>query len=253
METAAVKTRLALAKRPLWSYDEISAWFGIELGGVSQQFEGQFAVWGEKYRARAVLAEPGKVNRFYLELFLQSRELVPVRFAAVELGMDVKSFREMLDAARDRGLVSKAEAEGEFPGIYRQTLVRDFHKRFDVLKGMLFLTHSGFVSMLHGQISDVLGVTVTALSCIASQAMGDSPPDYARSFDIITDDPIGNRYQVWLETGKPIQLRPDACSYLTYLRHEAALRGNTYGREDPLSAEDREALRKYVGSDNAVL
>jgi hypothetical protein len=44
------------------------------------------------------------------------------------------------------------------------------------------------------------------------------------AFDAITMDPVGLRYQVWLDTQKPVNLAPDVCSLKFYAKNEADLR-----------------------------
>lgn len=250
MTSAKVKSRLALFTRPLWSYDEVAAWYNLDARPVSfRSLEVQYDAWADACRDKASRRTSNMINRFYLELFLQRRELVPLRLAAAHLSMDAESFCEVLEKARENGLVSPSEADGEMPGIYRQTLLRDFHKRFPALQHKTFASDSSFIDQLHKQIKRELGVSVKPLHCVTSLQMAKAtgePCQYGHDFDIITNDPMGNRYQVWLNTGKPIQLRPDACSYVTYHDHEKVLKGHVYGDPDHVSERVREALEKVV-------
>ena len=65
------------------------------------------------------------------------------------------------------------------------------------------------------------------------------PPDMAAAFDAITLEPVGLRYQVWLETKKPANLRPDVCSLKFYAQHEAELADYVMQGGEPRHIDDR--------------
>jgi len=48
-----------------------------------------------------------------------------------------------------------------------------------------------------------LDVDVTPIICTTSRMLGDEPPEFGRDLDIITEEPMGLPYQIWLDTGKP--------------------------------------------------
>ena len=96
------------------------------------------------------------------------------------------------------------------------------------------------------EIQAALGITVTPVHCLTSQVIGETPPDFAHDFDSITNEPMGISFQLWLETEKPIQLRPDSCSWITYIRFEDVLKDQVVGRRDEQLEKHRNAIRKYL-------
>jgi len=57
--------------------------------------------------------------------------------------------------------------------------------------------------------------------------------DYARDWDAITLEPVSLQYQVWLDLGKPINLRPDCCSTLFYAQERDVLHDYVMGTGEP--------------------
>jgi hypothetical protein len=51
------------------------------------------------------------------------------------------------------------------------------------------------------------------------------------------------RFQVFLDTPKPLQLRPDSCSWLTYVRFEEWLGDAVLGRKPEISESERQQLK----------
>ena len=156
--------------------------------------------------------------------------------------MDEVSFTDVLGAALEKDYISPAEKDGEFKGIYRAALVSDFYKRLPGLAQTTFSSYSAFIRRFHQEIRSVLQVAVTPLLDDTSLRIGDDPPECAYGFDSITNEPMGIGYQVWLETNKPLQLRPDTCSWTTYLRFEDLLRGEVLGRLDEDLSKNRDAI-----------
>jgi hypothetical protein len=247
MSAPQVEERLALLRQDMWSFHQIQHWFGVDLNSEPQGLLAQYRIWAEEIRRDApVLDLKAKlIYRNLFEMFLQRRELVSVRGAAVSLAMDEASLKKVLSAALVANLVSRSEAEGDFPDVYRSSLIGDFHTRFPKLKQTIFNTFRAFATSLHSQIKEVLGIDVQPVYCLTSQAIGTKPPEFARGYDSITNEPMCSLYQLWLETHKPIQLRPDMCSFATYFRFENVLRDQLLGPPDQQLEITRDAIRKY--------
>lgn len=245
MTTEQVQERLRLVCDPFWSFHNVETWFGIDLEPSRSELLESYRVWTNSFRHSQQLlnVESGQVSRSHLELFLQERELTTQRAAAVGWGMKEESFQRTWAAAKSKGFITSSEEKGEFVGIYRATLIRDFHRRFQPLKFKIFATYPSFIESLHRQIAEVLDVTVTPEFCLTAKALGRT--DYARSFDIISNEPMSHLYDVWLITGKPIQLRPDSCSWLTFVKHEDVLGPLLMGQRDPGMEQNRERLLAY--------
>lgn len=238
-----------------WSYQEVHEWYGINVSedpqpGASQSLLNQYRFWAEK---RASNDGPDldreTLNRMEFELFLQHRGLISLRMAAIQLGMFEDSLRKTLAAAKNAGLVTSPEADGEFPsaGVYRASLVGDLHYRFPAIANMTFPTYSSFCRRLHECIRVELGLDVQPALCPTSVLLEDDPPEVGHDLDVITQAPIGLPYQLWLDTGKSMQLRPDACSWLTYLKHEAALESFVSIEKDTHLDQRRHGLQQKLG------
>ena len=232
----------------MWTFDEIKEWFGCDLDAKQAQLLAQYRVWASRYEDKVSvlnLAEK-QIDRNAFELFLQDRELSPVRMAALRWGMDVASFMACLQAALQKGLISEGQEMGEFPGVFRSSFVADFYKRFHGLARMTFATYSGFVRLFHAEIETQLDVHLNQLICPTSQAFGEVPPEFGYAFDCITSEPIGLGYQIWLETNKPIQLPLDGCSWLTMERFYDLLKNSVLGILDERFEENRELLHRSI-------
>lgn len=242
-----VQSRLTLLKQDRWSFDQIKEWFEIDLLQEPKSILAQYRIWAERDRNSSAIMrdlERNLISRNGFEIFLQHRELVGIRSAAVQWGMTTDSFLRVLQAAKGQ-YVSEGEANGEFPGVYRASLVSDIHKRFPKLERMIFSTYSGFVRRLHEQIREVLNISVEPLHCLTSKAIRDTTPDFAHDFDSITSEPMGLGFQLWLNTDKSVQLRPDSCSWATYFRFEDLLKNEILGRRDEQLEKYRNVIREY--------
>jgi hypothetical protein len=227
MTNENVRERIDRLLDPIWTFEEIEIWYGIVLGSAPQSFLAQYRIWSERYRHldASVAITDGRINRHILELFLQQRELVGLWEGAINLGMMPDSFIKTLETGSDKGFFSDPEAKGEFPSarVFRASLTADFHKRFPTLRNFTFSSFSGYCNRLHAAIKEELGVEVKPAYCATSIKLGEEPKEFAHDYDSITGEPMGLPFQVWLETRKPIQLKPDVCSWLTFANHESVL------------------------------
>ena len=187
--------------------------------------------------------ESQTINRNLFEIFLQKRDLVGVRGAAVQLGMRESSFKNVLSALVSAGYVFENEASDDGVGIFQSSLLKSLYKRLPSLARMTFSTHSSFVDRLHNELRAIADVKIEPLYDKTSEVIGENSKMYAHDFDIISDEPMGLPFQLWIETGKPIQLRPDSCSWLTYLRFENTLKGQLMGALDPEIERYRDAVQ----------
>lgn len=244
MTEEQVSERLALLRKREWPNAEIEAWFGINLAEC-QPLVMQYRMWvAGTYEAAY---EPGNfIDRCKFEIFLDSRGLIPKRLAAFQLALAEDSFEKIMDAAADR-LVSGAEARGDFPGVFRAELVSDFHKRFPNLRNKIFPSLSVCYDRLHAEIRNVLNVEVDPLRCPTAAILGEG--DYATISDAITSEPMSIRFSVFLETNRPLQLRPDSCSWLTYFRFESVLRNHLLGQPPELTDQQERLFREQMLSD----
>ncbi len=208
----------------------------MELYGVTfpdQKLLGSMRAWVQKLRRNKTPESPdGKINRYVFENYLQQRNLLPIKIAAFQLGMETDSFKDVIGALEYQG-----QAEAGFSAVSDQLIdeavVRRFIQFFKGTAHAVFSDHTSLCNALHSSIRDELGINVRQVYCGTAQELGES--DFAHEVDAITSEPIGIRFQVWLDFGKPRNLRPDACSMSFYSENRDLLsRYLLFGREPDL-------------------
>ena len=219
-----------------------SAHIFTELYGVTfpdQKLIGSIRAWIQRVRRNMEIeSADGKINRYVFENYLQQRNMLPIKFAAFQLGMEIDSFKEVIGA-----LAYQGQAEAGFSAVSDQlvdeAVIRRFTQFFKGTVNTIFSDQTSKCSALHSSIKDELEINVKPIYCETAQKLGE--PDFAYQADVITLKPIGIRFQVWLDFGKPKNLRPDACSMNFYSENKNLLsKYLLFGREPDLP----KALRK---------
>ena len=235
----------------MWTFVEVERWYGCDLDTDEQQLLAQYGFWAGRYEGKvpSVLNLEGKeIHRNLFELFLQDRELFPVRMAALRWGTDIESFESILNAACESKFISERERVGSFRGVYSRSFISDFHHRLPNFPRMIFASYSSYVRRLQCEIKTELGVPPKPMNCRTSEVLKQDPPELGYAFDCITSEPIGLGHQIWLDTGKPIQLPLDSCSWLTMAKFYESLNDVALGNFDEKFEENRESLRRAVQS-----
>ncbi len=225
-----------------------------DLYGISRSDDTSFflryLVWGQRLGVRPVDTS-GRINRHMFETFLQRMKLVPVRLAGARSGMTEVAFRKTMEILAIQG-ITDAEFEAT-KCVVSEGFVRDLSNQFKALQFRTFGSHDDYCRRLQQALADEFKIEVEPLYCVTSQKLGENPADFAYEFDAITLDPIGLRYQVWLDTKKPMNLRPDVCSLWFYVREETALKQYLPFDEPPHQLDSkneinlRESLMKAAG------
>lgn len=178
----------------------------------------------------------GRWSRAVVESFLQYHRVMPIETACYRLGMDEASFRRTLDALDEAGLYVRNTQD--FPDwIVGEELFKELHRLLPSASNVIFNNHSDYCRRVHAAIASDLGVTVTALRCDSSVALGENPPDYASARCCVSHHPIGIRHKVMLNLGKPLRLAPDVVSLRFFLQNEAELRGLVFGSTPTVEPE----------------
>lgn len=236
------KRRLEELKEPWCSAAFIEELYGLNLQ-QDKAVLGRFRAWSERFwREDVVKQSGGSYHRHALETFLQISELLPRKWAAVELGMDQDSFDKTLAGLARKSLLPPGVVDDP---LVAKGLVRDIHRLFPALARTAFTTHSAYCARLHVAIEKDLGVNVTPLHCVTSEALAEDPLEYASDFDAITLEPVGTKYQVWLDFKKPINLKPDCCSLKFFAAEEDTLSPYVMRGDEP--GQIPEALRARAG------
>ena len=226
--TPEQRERFRHLQDPWCSYGLLRELYGIDLS-KDQALEAALRSWGHR-QERQVL-KPGELaNRYVLETFFQIMRLLPKKIAAVRLGMNASSLERVEEGLKPQGYLLTSPLSDQ---LAEESRLRDI---VEFLPSMSFATsgsHNDFCASLHEAICIELKLEAEALHCVTSVARGESPVHYASDFDDITLEPIGVQYQVWLNSRKPMYLRPDRCAVKTYAENLEVLRDHLFSGEEP--------------------
>lgn len=226
-----VEEKFELLNKQLWSFDQINDKYGLSIGDGKDRILAQYRTWVEAYRTdyETVLnRKPDLINRCYLELFFQARELVPIRYAAISFAMDIPTFKDVLVSAYEKCYISENDKNGEFENVYRISTL-NFYKNLKSLQHRMFANYNDFIDSLYDAIKVDLGMEMPPpIICTAARSIKQN--DYATTFDSLTEEPLGLRFKEFLHTNKPIQLSPDVCSTKTYLDNKKLLFDKILGK-----------------------
>jgi len=199
------------------------------------------SAWAARHYKGTALRNPGtglQVQRHILESYLLQNDLTSWKLAAVYLGMDREQLKETVEALEARGTYPQIASEISVEVVRRRDAERLF-RSFQKLQHKIFSSHTSMCRALHAAIGDELGIAVEPVYCVTSVALGESDTEVAAAIDGISLDPVGLRYQVWLETKKPAHLAPDVCSLKLYARNESALKAWVMRGSEPEGIDEK--------------
>lgn len=107
----------------------------------------------------------------------------------------------------------------------------------------IFANYSAYIHRITEAIQTELGIIIVPSRDLTDIKIGSDNPRPTYYIDDITGEPIGLGHEVFLNTGKPIELAPDACSWLTVAKFEEILRPRLFGERPGLTPEIIEQLR----------
>lgn len=238
----AVQTERLAALQQAWCRAGfVEELLGIDVAG-DPRLTGAFSTWATRFLGQPAVVRPGpagpSVNRHALETFLVQNNLISWKWAAVYLGMPTDTMKAIVDRLEGGGVATQI-ASAVSDQLVRQREAAQLFRAFPALRHRTFSNHSRMCMALHEAVRADLGIDVAPVFCVTSAVLEPHEPDIAVAFDAITLDPVGLRYQIWLETHKPVNLRPDVCSLLFYAKNEAALRALVMKGGEPLEIDDR--------------
>ena len=242
-ENSTIKERLQQFKTNLWPIDQFHEWYGLDVEDVaSQKILTQIGLFaGTHGEPSSFGADP--FSHWHFELYLQRRELVPIRLAAAELAMSVEDFNKVIEAFKETPGCQIVGSPGESTSFVRRSFLRDFHKGFDRLQRTIFSSHPSYILKLHHEIESDLNVKISTKLDAADEALKLKSPLPGHQIDCLTNKFISTGNDVYLQTGKPMQLAPDCCSILTYAKHQEDLESSLLGSAPVLDEGVLEALR----------
>jgi hypothetical protein len=193
-----------------WDEAMLHTIYGLELG--DEDFMIDLVRWGRLLKRPRDVRRNGSLSRIALETYLSQRKLRPRRWAATRLGMTPPSLDEVLDGETAE-MLPREVLFGR--SLVAANLDQILIQVLPALQSRIFGDHNDFCKRLHPALGGV-GIVVKPMYCVTSKELDPADPDYSYEYCMITDDPIGLRYNVWLDFKKPMNLAPDTCSTKAY-------------------------------------
>ncbi len=230
MNDAEVAGRLEDLGDPWWSPGLLNEVYGLRL--PDDRLMGHFRTWASRLRHPRAVEQGGDVDRVALEIYFQRTQTLPLKWAAARLGMTPSSFEAVLAHMESENLLIRNTAN-----FSKQTIdegsIRDLHMVFPALQNRTFGSHDDWCERLHRAIRDEFGIDLEPLWCTTSVILNQHQPEYAYEYDVLTGDPVGLGYAVWLDLGKHISLRPDVCATSTFVRHPDLIAPHLFAGQRP--------------------
>ena len=231
-----IQERLERIKNRICDRDTFQSIYGIDLWRSDSEVAGMFRVWaGINAKGKQVLFQDG-VDRWSFEFFLQQSHMLPLKNASIKFAMFESDFLEVISRLCDNSLIPSSLRFGQIPGLYPSSLIDGLPRLFPAMRTRFFTSNSDFIRSFHAQIADDLGFNVNTVYSDLSRQLNESPLEAAYEYDVLTREAMGVSRQVWLDFKKPLALKPDACSLLTYVKHKDILA--KYCPAPPTEAEE---------------
>lgn len=179
--------------------------------------------WAKRSTNRDVI-DGDKVSRFILEQYFTFFNLLPPAQAAMRLGMTKESFDNVFDFAIDQFGIPENTIGRRNIAIRKEFLDR-LHSFFPGLRKRTFSDQTKYCHAIHQAFQRDGGISITPLFDPAARLIIKEDPDLAHEIDVVTCGPIGLRFVVWLDFGKPFSLDPDKTSALTFIKYREQLEG----------------------------
>jgi hypothetical protein len=237
MDTADFANRLEAARNRRCPFSFVHDYCGLDLAR-DDNLRRDYEFWMHQRKIPDALAGE-TVDRWWLETFLQARQLIPLKWMALQLGMKQDSLVRLRERMQETGPLL---AYHPSPNLLGKIFEEDLLAQLPKYRFRTFTNHDDFCRHLHQWLTEVFGVSVDPEYCATSQRVGRQPPDFAKYIDILALEPVGPRYQAWLDFGKWMTLPPDRCSLLTYAAHRDVLAPFLAGQEAPVVPPEMEAL-----------
>lgn len=235
--------RIEAARERRCNFAFVREYFGLDFAS-DEALRRDFLFWMRQRRNDEPLSDE-TVDRWWLEMFLQDRRLLPVKWAALQLGMTQESFMEL---RRELGQAGPQLMYHPSPDLVGSSFEQDVFGQFQLrtrpasANGHDPLHHNSTCQRIHAWIADEFGFVVQPEYCRTSRRVGHQPPHFAKYLDILMLEPVSPVYQVWLDFGKWLTLPPDRCSLYGYAVYQAEVARYLAGREAPHVPPEIEAL-----------
>ncbi|HVV51129.1 MAG TPA: hypothetical protein VHO06_15785 [Polyangia bacterium] len=225
----AVRHRLAVLSQERCSDDLFFDLYGVQ-PSLAEKVMRVFQAWSQKLNPFGGRSQ-GQTHRGLWERFLVEHRIIPRKLAAARVGMTVESWNRVTPAMLRTIFVVPASLESE------DFVPLDWIERLgSYLSGpttTIYSDHNAYCAHLHRLIRSRLHVEVDPLYCETSLVLRQSPTDYAYEWDVITGEGLGIRHAVWINTAKPLHLRPDACGKRVYAAHPRMFQPYLFAGHEP--------------------
>ncbi|HUY31548.1 MAG TPA: hypothetical protein VMV69_02125 [Pirellulales bacterium] len=228
MNTDEFQERLETARSRRCTFDFVQAYFGLDFR-ADAYLRRDYDFW-MRQRGKPDPLKDECLDRWRLEKFLQDRQLLPVKWAALQLGMAEAALVRLRARMQETGPILAYHTS---PDLLGKSFEEDLLAQLPQFRYQTPSNHNDFCRRLHEWILEVFDVTVEPVHCATSERVGHQPPEYAKYLDIVALDPVGPRYQLWLDFGKWMTLPPDRCSVLLFAAHPNELVPFIAGRVPP--------------------
>lgn len=231
--TGDEERRFALLQNEWCDAQLIQELYGLELGN-EPKFERHFQTWAAQRKGEAIRKD-GAVHRYRFETFLQTQKLLTRKWGALRLGMKPESLDALLNHLNEMGLVFSYYPSAEQNQFVDEKIDNDLLGLIDEFRFRTFTSHNNFCSRMHDAIEQKFKLKVDPEFDVTSQFLTEDKKqwDYAHDWDAITLKPVSLQNQVWLDLGKPMNLRPDCCSKLFYVYERDRLKVYVAGTGEP--------------------
>ena len=239
MKRINFRERLDAVRKADWNQTLFKEWYGCDIWSNHFFIGGQFRTWAKRALKRNDIMSANSVDRFAFEQYLRSQQWTTVQFAANHLALTVEDFQNVLQAMIDSSLIIPRPEV--LPGIYPDDFLQKLPKQLPSFRNMVYGSENSYVKEFHRAVKNDLNLTPELQSCSVCKALGyEQIAGTVR--DILTFEPVGIQYSVWLDFGKPISLRPDECSELTFSKHANDLVDFRMGKKDPIIEEKLQSI-----------
>ena len=168
------------------------------------------------YKIKPRVWNKDMIDRYAFEIALQLQGMTSAKMIGVKYGMDESSAISVVRALHAAKMARITDDDVESCLVDVDLFKKNFYSLPEMNRAT-FATQSSLSRALHKAIRQHCSIAVTEIKCVTSSALTERPVELAYGYDIVSGRPIGVKYRVWLDFGKPLQLEPDYCSPRTAL------------------------------------
>lgn len=206
--------RLQSLKRHILSANDIYNHYGIDLR--DSELVQWYKIIAPRLGYNQGIIAHDCIDRRILESVLQRTNELPLKLAAVHHGMDEDSLRKLLNWLNQMGIVQITREYKRNLFVSKDTNGK-LYQWFTSLRNRTFSSHQDYCRRMHQAITDESGIIIKPVFCATGKIVDSENPPFASEYDIVSDEPISRKYELWIDFGKPLNLSPDYISIKTWI------------------------------------